>query len=63
MKTAVAKASFNCKPLSGIVKLVPDLLVEGKAVGKKQSESMTPFGIMSETGIHRSAISRIKEGM
>lgn len=53
MKTSIAKALFHSHPYTNYRKIVSDLLKEGKASGKEQSEDLTHYSALNETRMNR----------
>jgi thioredoxin-like negative regulator of GroEL len=53
MKTAIAKALFNSYSYAEYRKLISDLLLEGKATGKEQSENLTHYSLLNQTRMLR----------
>jgi hypothetical protein len=53
MKTAIAKALFNSYSYAEYRKLISDLLLEGKATGKEQSENLTHYSLLNQTRMNR----------
>ncbi len=53
MKTAIAKALFNSYSYEEYKKLISDLLLEGKATGKEQSENLTHYSLLNQTRMNR----------
>lgn len=53
MKTAVEKALFNSHSYSEYRKLVSDLLLEGKATGKEQSDDLINYTNLNQSRMNR----------
>jgi Thioredoxin len=53
MKTAIAKALFNSYSYAEYRKRISDLVLEGKATGKEQSEDLIHYSMLNQTRMNR----------